>query len=47
MSWRVLVYKEGEDGITRFRTLEDAMRYVQAIKDGGVSVLQGTRVDNS
>lgn len=27
--------KDGEDGITRFCTLEDAMRYVQAIKNSG------------
>lgn len=35
MKWRVLVYKDGENGITRFDTVEDAIRYVEAIKGNG------------
>ena len=35
MKWRVLVYKDGENGITRFGTLEDAVRYVETIKGNG------------
>lgn len=35
MKWRVLVYKDGEDGVTLFYTLKEAVAYVETIKDSG------------
>lgn len=35
MKWRVLVYKDGENGVKLFHTLEEAVAYAKIIKGSG------------